>query len=157
MGRRGPLPDKARRALTGTGKPSTRSRKTITAPDAGAPPAPAWLSDQARAEWDSLVPVLLELGTLTAADGHALALLADALATYRFLSAELMRTGATVPTKDGVKANPAGALAGDAWRRACRMMLEFGLTPAARNRVAAPPESPEVDPLEQFIADAPSR
>lgn len=103
---------------------------------------------------------------LTTADRLALTLLCDAFATYRQAQKDLemaaldellrkkvaaVEAGRDVedvtvssltyesPTPTGtiVRPRPEVAIAAEAWRRVARMLLEFGLTPAARSKVAA--------------------
>ena len=52
-------------------------------PERGIPEPPEWLSDVALEHWRTLAPELDEAGVLTAADGHALALLCAAHSDWR--------------------------------------------------------------------------
>jgi P27 family predicted phage terminase small subunit len=81
---------------------------------------------------------------LTEADGEALALAADALADYVTARGVIQKKGHTYETKTEagavmVRPRPEVSIASDAWKRARLMLLEFGLTPAARGKVKAVP------------------
>jgi P27 family predicted phage terminase small subunit len=96
------------------------------------------------------------MGVLTTADKTGLALLCEALAEYLEARQVIADAGALTyesETKQGgvmIRAHPAAALASDAFRRAVAVAKEFGLTPAARARVEAEPET-DADPLEEFL------
>lgn len=103
---------------------------------------PKWLSNDARVHWKSLLPIVTETRVMTAADEHALAIGCEALAEYQACLATVAEHGRTYTllTRSGdemVRARPEVAMASDAWRRYKSMLIEFGLTPAARTKVAA--------------------
>jgi P27 family predicted phage terminase small subunit len=81
---------------------------------------------------------------LSEADGEALALAADALADYVQARKVIEKQGHSyeATTEAGaiiVRKRPEVTIASDAWKRARLMLLEFGLTPAARGKVKAVP------------------
>ncbi|WP_337175388.1 P27 family phage terminase small subunit [Paludisphaera sp.] len=83
--------------------------------------------DFAREHWDELAPMLASVGLLTEGDRPALALLCEAHALIRL--------------------DPLDYKARDLYRR---MLVEFGLTPSSRSRVAAKAETP-ANPLADFL------
>jgi P27 family predicted phage terminase small subunit len=116
-------------------------------PSATAPPMPQWLDAEARAAWKQLVPILERMRVLTEADGLALAMLCNAWSRYRTASDRLDRYGDVYPVKgpDGelkmLRRSPYAALQMEHANTVRRLLAEFGLTPAARGRVVALPES----------------
>jgi len=109
-------------------------------PAVGAKPPP-WLPTHgpARAAWRRLAPDLVATRVLTVADAEALALGCIALADY-------------LAVRDD---DAAGWRRADAcWKRYLAVLVQFGMTPAARVRVAAVPVPP-ADPLAEWIATGP--
>jgi len=107
------------------------------------PPCPSHLRGVARDAWVRIGAQLAALRVITDADGAALELLSLAYAEYRRALAVVERRGATYATRTAngliVRKRPEVGIAGDAWRRVKAMLVEFGLTPAARTRVASAP------------------
>jgi P27 family predicted phage terminase small subunit len=91
-------------------------------------------------------------------DSAALMLLCDVLAEYVSLRVIIEKKGRVYENlTDGGKvyrARPEVAMASDAWRRAQRMLVEFGLTPASRSKVSALGAAEEKDPLAALIEEA---
>jgi P27 family predicted phage terminase small subunit len=138
------------------GNPGKRALNTAEPqPQRGIPECPDWLSPLAKEHWIEIAPRLDELGVLTLADGHALALLCETFAEYRKARADVVKHGATYwsTSEDGSKlkrANPNVAIASDAAKRYRGLLAEFGLTPSSRTKVSTAPNS-EVDPLDVFL------
>jgi len=91
-------------------------------------------------------------------DSAALMLLTDVLAEYVSLRVIIEKKGRVyellTPGGKVFRARPEVALASDAWRRAQRMLVEFGLTPASRSKVSALGGIEEKDPLAALIEEA---
>jgi P27 family predicted phage terminase small subunit len=113
---------------------------------ASVPDAPAYLDEAAKREWGRIAPQLHAIGLLTVADLDALACYVMALS--RWIAAEEMlqeqallnpaTRGLTVPGSTGSPVtNPIVKVAERAARDVIRYAGEFGLTPAARARLAA--------------------
>ena len=106
--------------------------------------------------WRRLVPVLAELRVLTVADLAALELTCSAWADMAEAQAAIDAAGGAWYTtindagSEMVRAHPALSERADAWRRFKVGLVEFGLTPAARAKVA-PAEAGAADPLEEFL------
>ena len=106
--------------------------------------------------WRRLVPVLAELRVLTVADLAALELTCSAWADMAEAQALIDAAGGAWYTtindagSEMVRAHPALSERADAWRRFKVGLVEFGLTPAARAKVA-PAEAEAADPLEEFL------
>jgi len=148
---RKPIPESAKRLAGNPGK--RKIRPDLPAP-AGVPPIPKRLMVEPVAveKWRELVPILTELGTLTMADGEALATLCEVYAATQACLLELRASGPTIKTDlGGVKPNPAGSLYRGLVAMQASLMAEFGLTPSSRVRLGGKQETPQ-DELEAFFA-----
>ncbi|OQC42290.1 MAG: Phage terminase, small subunit [Acidobacteria bacterium ADurb.Bin051] len=124
------------------------------------PAPPKGLRKDAAAQWRKLAPILARLRVLTEADLAALELTCNAWADYAEAAAFVKAEGAWYRTTTDtggelVRANPALTERADAWRRFRLGLVEFGLTPASRSKVAALPAE-EADPLAEFLEGASS-
>ena len=118
---------------------------------AGTPECPAWASKTARKNWIELAEVLKNMGVATAADKTAIGLFVDALSDYLDAKKIVEREGLTFETDKGYKvAHPAVAMKTNAWERVLKIAKEFGLSPAARTKVATVGET-KPDEFEQFM------
>lgn len=152
MGKRGPRPKPAavKKMLGNPGKRPIRP--DLPAPP-GAPAMPARLLVEPACvqKWNELVPLLLELGTLTLADQEALATLCEVYAATQACLLELRATGPVMRTDlGGVKPNPAGPLYRSLVALQASLMGEFGLTPTSRTRLGGKEEKP-TDEVEEFF------
>lgn len=95
------------------------------------PTPPAWLSDEAAAEWERVLPELARLDLLKEADGAALAAYCEAWATFVAATKVVQAEGLTIEAKQGTLAHPAVAIARNAGREVRTWAGQFGLTPAA--------------------------
>lgn len=152
MGARGPAPKPtALRVIEGN--PSRRPlNKLEPRPRPARPPCPRWLLVDARKEWHRLVPELERLGLLTIVDGAALAAYCQEWGRYVDAQHQLARYGALMkPTASGyIQENPYATVARKALQAVKAFAAEFGLTPASRTRIAAPPP-PENDPWADIL------
>lgn len=124
-------------------------------PKRGIPSPPSWLSTRAKAVWRELGGQLDVVGVLTVQDRRALELLCDAYDEWRSAREKILEHGATYESVTdagglAIKPRPEVAQASDAWKRVRAMLLEFGLTPAARAKVSASEPEPE-DPFEELL------
>lgn len=110
-----------------------------------APTAPSWLSPEAAAEWRRVVPELERLKLLSGASRASLAAYCETWSTFVNASRLVAADGLTTATG---RPHPAVAIARAAGAELRRWAVEFGLTPAAEQRVAAP-----VDELDGFDFD----
>lgn len=156
-------PTKLKATQGNAGKRKSNARE----PRPGVPEVPAELKGEALAEWKRIVPVLEKMAVLTTADGaalaaycrlHALNLKAElAIAKYGIVIAKVDDAGVST-----LKKNPAVAIV-EATSRLIRSFLqEFGLTPAARSKVAAnegrdlEPDVQAQDQLQDFLDRKPA-
>jgi P27 family predicted phage terminase small subunit len=98
---------------------------------------PATLHGEARKEWNRLAPQLYDLGLLTELDRNTLQMLCESWAQLQEANAVLKKEGYTVMgANGGVRPHPAVKIARDAQQTVRILSEAFGMTPAARGRVA---------------------
>lgn len=119
-------------------------------PDTSMPQPPAYLDDVALAEWHSLAPELHRIGVLTIVDRTALAAYCESFSQFVRASETLRAEGdVTIGAHGGQVAHPCVAIANQAKSMMHKYLIEFGLTPASRAKLAK--GEPKVDdPLEVF-------
>jgi len=122
-------------------------------PARGSVCAPDWLKGEARWAWQQLSEMLGEDGTnvLTQQDRHALMMLCDAYQEYRAARRQVDEEGLMIHQGKYLIKHPVIQVYQDAWRRVRLMLVEFGLTPAARSKTSSPPKQP-TDPLGELLA-----
>lgn len=101
----------------------------------GVPNPPAYFSTKARAVWHELAPLLLNLGTLSTADGVALEALCNQIVYLRMAQESIDKDGIILQSKYGPVKNPAVNIADITLKQIRSLLGEFGLTPAARTRI----------------------
>ncbi len=110
-----------------------------------APPAPSWLSADAKREWKRVVPILVDRRILTTADLGSLENYCVAIGTVREMERQLQRDGHVVETEKGTKRHPAVGIQSDAMTRARLLAAELGLTPTSRSRPPVRGDTPGDD------------
>lgn len=110
-------------------------------PEVGIPEMPDYLGENAKACWDELAPMLVELNVLTIADRTALALLCETYSNWRRSQDMLAKHGDVYPIKDDngkvkyLQQTPYVSMSKAYAKQLKDMLCEFGLTPSARSRV----------------------
>ena len=140
-GKRGPK-RKSAAASRRQGNPGKRRRSPAKpGPPAGTPDCPDWLPKDARAEWERVVPALSKIGLLSEVDQAALASYCLAVANLRSATEALAASGSTTFTTDKgyVGKHPAVTVQREAMQTVLKFAQEFGLTPAARDRLDIKP------------------
>ncbi len=144
MGRRGPPPKPTTLKLL-QGNPGKRPLNIREPkPKQGTPRCPEWLDEEAKACWKWLVPKLTETGVLTLVDSHALTAYCDSWSRWKRAVLFLQKNGEVYTVKDGagkvkyIQQLPQVAIARNLLAVLNRYQQEFGLTPAARSRIAIP-------------------
>jgi P27 family predicted phage terminase small subunit len=149
MAKPGPLPKPTALKLI-EGNPGKRPvPKGEPRPLEVAPELPTWLPGRARDAWIELAPELERLGLLTAIDGPAFAAACITWGMAREAAEEIRIDGVTdFDEHNGrLRKHPATQVLRDnlaAYRQWC---AEFGLTPAARARLATNHDDSGFDPL----------
>lgn len=126
------------------GNPGKRPYNDIPEPRKGAPKPPHWLKDEALAEWGRIVPELEAIGMLSVVDRAALTAYVSAWATFVEATKDIEQRGVVVPSArddDGMVKNPSVQMQRDALAQIKTWCIEFGLTPAARGKIALPSEA----------------
>lgn len=113
-------------------------RKVNTGPDFKRlpPEAPEWLSPEAAAEWDRVMPELSRLDLVKESDRAALTAYCEAWATFREATETVQREGLTIEARQGKLAHPAVAIARAAGREVRSWAGHFGLTPSTEQALA---------------------
>ncbi|WP_432147945.1 phage terminase small subunit P27 family [Streptomyces sp. bgisy029] len=113
-------------------------RKVATGPEFRRvpPAAPEWLSPEAAAEWDRVMPELSRLDLVKEQDRAALAAYCEAWATFREATETVQREGMTIDAKQGTLAHPAVGIARAAGRELRSWAAHFGLTPSTEQALA---------------------
>lgn len=110
------------------------------------PDAPAWLSDDARAEWHRVAPILItERKTMTVADLATFAHYCTAVGQVAEASRIIAAEGMTYSTEGGPKKHPAVSIRSDGLTQARQLAGELGLTPVSRSRPAIRDDGPHDD------------
>ncbi len=125
------------------------ARRGIKPPafEPGVPDMPKELSAEARKSWKILVVELADV--LTRADRLAVETLATWSANLRIANARIEKNGRYVLNGSGsTVAAPWTIDQREALKEISKNLKEFGLTPAARNRVVGNAKSEEIDPFE---------
>lgn len=107
-------------------------------------PPPAWLSEDAQAEWRRILPMLAQRRIVTEADLGTFENYCVAQGTVRQMEREIQRLGHVQKVykvdKDGasqligIRKNPAVSIQSDAMTRARLLASELGCTPVSRSR-----------------------
>ena len=124
------------------GNPGKRAVPAEVEPDRGSqcPEPPEFLSAYATEEWHRTAPELHRLRMLTVADVMTFAAYCQSYAHWRAAEEELAQSGGelVVEDRDGTpRQNPLVRAARSACAEMMRHAVQFGLTPAARSRIAA--------------------
>lgn len=111
-----------------------------------APPAPSWMSADAKREWRRVMPILVQRRILTTADLGSLENYCTAIGQVREMERHIQEHGHVLEVfkenEDGdmvclgLKRNPAVGIQADAMTRARLLAAELGLTPVSRSRPA---------------------
>jgi P27 family predicted phage terminase small subunit len=142
VGKRGPPPKpSALKKREGTYRKDRAPRNEMVAPPA-APPRPDWLDAEGKAEWDRVVPQLLELGVLARIDQATLADYCAAHSLAVKATKKYQREGLVLKTPFGPQTHPMVKIAKEARAQALALAREFGLSPSSRTRVGKPETPP---------------
>jgi P27 family predicted phage terminase small subunit len=143
-GRR-PKPTALRRLEGNRGKRSFNKNEPV--PPKGLPSCPEHLSIVAAAEWDRVAQTLYDMGVLTTIDRAALAAYCQAYGRWVEAEEKLRETPSLFKTPSGyVQQSPWMGIANKQVELMGRYMVELGMTPASRSRVAAENQpSPKIE------------
>ena len=148
---RKPIPSRIKALRGNVGKREIKPEVQISGPIGACPPH---LSAQARKEWKRIVPVLEAVGLATAADRAALAAYCQAYG--RWVGAEAALKGQALVfenDKGQTRQNPLIGIANKALDQMRAFLVEFGMTPSSRTRIA-PAAKPPKDKFEEWLSDS---
>ena len=116
---------------------STRRPARADGPAVRLPACPPHLQGEARKEWRRIGRKLLACGLLTEIDGAALALYCQAWARWIEAEGNLVRYGTVIKAPSGYPiVSPYLSIANTAMAQMTRLLVEFGMSPSSRSRVA---------------------
>lgn len=121
------------------------------------PPAPEWLDETAKEEWNRVAPMLADSRLMTEADTKALEAYCKCWSRYIEAEKQMDQIGSTIfqPNQKSkyIQQLPQVAIA-QKYLKLCKdFMVEFGLTPSSRGRMQLPGESDE-DEMESLFRKA---
>jgi P27 family predicted phage terminase small subunit len=103
--------------------------------------APDWLDADAQAEWRRVAPMLERTGVLTESDLDALAAYCEAWVTWKGATQKIRQFGMVIKgPRDIPIQSPYVRIAHNALQSMRGLLVEFGMTPSSRVRVAATPK-----------------
>lgn len=116
------------------------------------PTCPSHLCPEGKKEWKRMVKELAVLGLITKIDRAALAAYCTCWAKYVEASLGIRETGYLVESKTGVlRSNPLVTVQNKAIEQMKALLIEFGMTPASRSRIALNNEdTDDDDPWDKF-------
>lgn len=126
----------------------------------GIPDQPLLLSEDAKAHWDRLAPILHKARVLTVADAETLGALCESLARYYRAEKHLAEEGEIIYAKAKSSRatrpyqNPWLTVSREALSRVLAIGTEFGLTPSSRCRIKVPLGTEESNPLSVYLGGA---
>jgi P27 family predicted phage terminase small subunit len=121
-----------------------RPRVSGDGPEPKLPACPAHLQGEARKEWKRMGKKLLDCGLMTEIDGAALALYCQSWARWVEAEGNLLKYGTVMKSPTGFPIqSPYLAIANKAMNQMTRLLVEFGMSPSARTRVAISKPRPE--------------
>ena len=142
MGRRGTKPTPtAMLKLRGSWRGDIKKNEPEV--ELGIPDMPDYISGNAKACWDELAPMLVNIKVLSTQDKLALSLLCETYGNWRRSQDMLEKYGDVFPIKDDkdnikyLQQTPYVAMVRNFGKQLKDMLVEFGLTPSARSRVEA--------------------
>lgn len=115
-------------------------------PEIAAPDCPAHLSEEARAEWLRIVPLLLTLRLLTKIDMVALAAYCVLYARWAEAERKVAEGGTLVKVNGQVIPSPHLTIATNSLKLLKDYLAQFGLSPAQRSKMHVEPAPVEKPP-----------
>lgn len=124
-----------------------RKKNQEPIPPTGRPHCPDYLGLIAKAEWQNICDQLDKMSLLSTADRAALELYCQAYERYRDAEAKVRQFGEVIisPAQKFPMVSPYAVAMNRNLDVCRRLLIEFGLTPAARARVATTPQDKATD------------
>jgi len=132
------------------GTSTRRQRRDDSGPALRLPACPAHLQGEARAKWKRTGRKLAACGLVTDIDAAALALYCQAWARWVEAEGNLVRFGVVIKSPSGFPIqSPYLAIANKAMEQMAKLLVEFGMSPSSRTRVAVAPRPPVAPPPQE--------
>ena len=150
-GRQGrkPVPTAIKLLRGNPGKRPLNSREA--APPVAVPACPGHLATEAKREWRRTGRQLAQHGLLTVIDRAAFAAYCQAWARWLDAEDKLREFGVVIKgAKGGLVPSPYLRIAEVAIHQMHKLLVEFGMTPSARSRIAAAPREDSADDVRFF-------
>lgn len=130
-----------------------RRRHTVEpTPSNDRPTCPDYLGEVAKTEWLAITEQLDQMGLLSSADASSLEMYCNAYERYRKAHDDLKKFGEYTKTPNGhIQPGPWMSQLRQAEDSCRKWMIEFGLTPAARSRLAVKKEVAADNDIIKFI------
>jgi len=141
-------------------KNKNRINRNEPKPELSRPTCPQHLSGAAKYEWRRIVPELEKLGLLSQIDRAALAAYCSAYGRWVEAENQLRQLALMSPqTKgllyktpnDNLIINPLVRISKDSLELMHRYLVEFGMTPASRTRIATAVNPESDDPMDKLL------
>ena len=144
MSGRKPIPTNLK-IVKGTAQPC-RILKDEAKPKADAVRMPAGLSDDAKKQWKLVAKQLTAAGLLTNLDTFALAMYCEVFGRWSYANDQIKENGPIVTAPSGYPVqSPFLQIANKSFDQMTKMLVEFGMTPSSRSRVAGAGPAVEED------------
>ncbi len=151
---RKPMSQEAKEQSGSFVKHPERRNKSAPKVQYGTPPVPDTIKDDpvASDKWTQLCQELAKAGVLATMDGDLLEAYCMTYSMYRTALAQVQKEGNTVIKANGdPMRNPACVELAQTMQRMGKLMTELGITPSARSRITAAPQTDEDDPFEELM------
>ena len=127
------------------------------APVIETPAPPGWLNKDGKQMWKDRVPDLINIGLLTNIDIDSFAMCCHVYGVFREAERDIKKKGRyhKYVNKFGAEnevERPQAKTANKAYAEYCKMMSEFGLSPASRTRIEVKPAEDGQDPMEALLS-----
>ena len=128
-------------------------------PEALGKGVPKHLSKEARVYWRESFKLLTRVGILTETDADSLGLYCETKARWIHAKQKLAKDGLVIIAQSGFPVqNPYLQILNKAHDQMLKILLEFGMTPAARTKVnATSKDEDESDPWDEFMKKYPNK
>ena len=152
MGLRGPTPKGLKQAKVFGAEKNYETRLADVVPT-GMPEPPTWLGEEEAALWSQLVAMMGQAGiSFCEQDAIAVARYACDLIEWRRLHEQINQEGDVQRSASGhPQPHPAATLRNKAHDRMVKFEANFGMSPAARERITAEPIPDEDDVLSRML------
>lgn len=153
---RKPIPTNIKLLNGNPGKRPMPANEPKPAPVIKIPDCPEWVNDEGRKIWDELAPRLERIGLLTEVDLYTFAFGCNAGGKHIQMEKEIKEYGVScIHTNKGGNDNevkrPQVAVSDKSFEQFFKMVVEFGLSPSARNKIEIKTESVD-DPMEALLS-----